>query len=143
MKVREILMTKRPGVLTIPPDQTVMEAVQFLAEKRIGAVIISDDGKYPLGILSERDIVREVARHGADIFTARVEKIMTRNLVVATPDDEIPYLTNMMTERRFRHMPVMEDEELIGMVSIGDVVKAQLVHYEGEIHTLQHHIEGT
>ena len=141
MKVRELLMTKRPGVLTIHPDQTVMDAVKLLAEHRIGAVVVSEDGKHPVGILSERDVVREAAKRGADVFSGRISEIMTRNLVVALPEDEIPYLTNTMTEKRFRHMPVMEDGELIGMISIGDVVKAQLVHYEGEIHTLQHHID--
>ncbi|MCL4879260.1 MAG: CBS domain-containing protein [Anaerolineae bacterium] len=140
MRVQEILMTKGTTVITITPEASVMAASQRLAEKNIGALVVVDANQRPIGILSERDIVRWVAKQGVDVFSKPVSAIMTKDLIVATPQDEIEYLTNTMTARRIRHLPVIDDEELVGMITIGDVVKAQLVQYEGEVHTLRHHL---
>lgn len=140
MRVQEILMTKGTTVITITPEASVMAASQRLAEKNIGALVVVDANQRPVGILSERDIVRWVAKQGVDVFSKPVSAIMTKDLIVATPQDEIEYLTNTMTARRVRHLPVIDDEELVGMITIGDVVKAQLVQYEGEVHTLRHHL---
>lgn len=133
-------MTKGTTVITITPEASVMAASQRLAEKNIGALVVVDANQRPIGILSERDIVRWVAKQGVDVFSKPVSAIMTKDLIVATPQDEIEYLTNTMTARRIRHLPVIDDEELVGMITIGDVVKAQLVQYEGEVHTLRHHL---
>lgn len=141
MRVQEILMTKGgAAVITISPEASVMAATQRLAEHRIGALVVVDTGQHPVGILSERDIVREAAKQGLEVFSKPVSAIMTKNLIVAVPQDEIEYLTHTMTTRRIRHLPVLENEELVGMITIGDVVKAQLVHYEGEVHTLRQHL---
>lgn len=140
MRVQEILMTKGTTVLTVPQEASVMAAAQNLAEKNIGALVVMDSNQNPVGIISERDIVREAARQGVDVFLKPVSAIMTRDLIVATPEDEIEYITHTMTTRRIRHLPVLDDGELVGMITIGDVVKAQLVHYEGEVHTLRHHL---
>lgn len=140
MRVQEILMTKGTSVITISPEASVMAAAQRLAEKNIGALVVVDAHQTLIGIISERDIVREAGKQGVEVFSKPVSSIMTRNLIVATPQDEIEYVTNTMTSRRIRHLPVLENEELVGMITIGDVVKAQLVHYEGEVHTLRQHL---
>jgi CBS domain-containing protein len=140
MRVQEILMTKGTTVLTVPQEASVMAATQHLAEKNIGALVVVDSSQTPVGIISERDIVREAARQGVDVFMKPVSAIMTRDLIVATPADEIEYLTHTMTNRRIRHLPVLDEGELVGMITIGDVVKAQLAHYEGEVHTLRQHL---
>lgn len=140
MRVQEILMTKGTSVITISPEASVMAAAQRLAEKNIGALVVVDAHQSLIGIISERDIVREAGKQGVEVFSKPVSAIMTRNLIVATPQDEIEYVTNTMTSRRIRHLPVLENEELVGMITIGDVVKAQLVHYEGEVHTLRQHL---
>src|SRR5688500_4564781 len=143
MKVQELLVTKRPGVITITPQATVLEACQLLSENHVGAVVVVDQRDKPIGILSERDVVREVALQAAVVLQKSVESIMTRNLIIATPDDEIEYVTYTMTEKNIRHLPIMEDGQLIGIVSIRDVVKAQVAHYKGEIQTLEQHLMAT
>lgn len=140
MKVKEILMTKPAGVITILEDDTIQNAMRLLAARRIGAVVVVDQDDKPVGILSERDIVREAAAQGAEVFPQPVSSIMTRNLIIALPEDEVTYLTHTMTDRRIRHLPVVEDGKLIGIVTIGDVVKAQMAHYEGEIHHLRFYL---
>lgn len=140
MRVQEILMTKGTTVLTVPQEASVMAAAQHLAEKNIGALVVMDSNQNPVGIISERDIVREAARQGVGVFLKPVSTIMTRDLIVAMPEDEIEYVTHTMTNRRIRHLPVIDEGELVGMITIGDVVKAQLAQYEGEVHTLRQHL---
>jgi CBS domain-containing protein len=108
------------------PDSSVADAARLLAERRIGAVIVSDDGARPLGILSERDIVRDIGRRGAACLTDKVETLMTRNLITCAPGDNTDSVLEKMTAGRFRHMPVVEDERMVGIISIGDVVAARL-----------------
>lgn len=133
-------MTKGTTVLTVPQEASVMAAAQHLAEKNIGALVVMDSNQNPVGIISERDIVREAARQGVGVFLKPVSTIMTRDLIVAMPEDEIEYVTHTMTNRRIRHLPVIDEGELVGMITIGDVVKAQLAQYEGEVHTLRQHL---
>ena len=102
------------------------DAARLLAERRIGAVIVSDDGSRPLGILSERDIVRDIGRRGAACLTDKVETMMTRNLITCAPGDNTDSVLEKMTAGRFRHMPVVDDERMVGIISIGDVVAARL-----------------
>ncbi|MGD9918277.1 MAG: CBS domain-containing protein [Paenirhodobacter sp.] len=135
MQVQQILKTKGDdGVVTVMPGSTLAQAAQVLATRKIGAVIVSEDGKRAAGILSERDIVRELGRHGVSALTLSVEEVMTRKLVTCTRDCTTEKVMERMTEGRFRHMPVMEGEEMIGLISIGDVVKARLsdLHMEKE-----------
>jgi CBS domain-containing protein len=127
MLVQQILRTKSDnGVITIAPGETLAKAAELLSSRRIGAVVVSTDGRIPLGILSERDIVRELGRRGTGCLTDRVEAVMTRALVGCTSADSADVVMEKMTEGRFRHMPVMQGAEMVGLISIGDVVKARL-----------------
>jgi CBS domain-containing protein len=143
MRVHQILRSKGEGaVITIQPDLTVAAATEILSTKRIGALIVSTDGKVPLGILSERDIVRELGRRGTGCLDETVGDMMTRNLVTCEPGDSATDIVGKMTEGRFRHMPVMEGEEMIGLISIGDVVKARLSELSMERDALQDMVMG-
>lgn len=142
MKVKRILAGKSSEVITIQPEQTLQEASQLLTEYNIGAVlVVNGDGK-PAGILSERDIVRKLAILGRDSVTVKVSEAMTSDLIIAVPEDDLSYVMNTMTEKHIRHLPVMQDQKLVGIISIGDVVKAQRDHFAGEARTLQQYIDG-
>lgn len=136
MSVGRILATKGSKVITIQPDRTVKDALMTLAEHNIGALVVIDESNHPVGIISERDIVRDAARDD-DFITKRVRDVMTGDVVTGTAQDDLRSVANIMTERRFRHLPIVENDELIGIVSIGDVVKAQRDQYQGEVETLQ------
>jgi len=142
MKVQDILKKKGREVFTIQPHQSLYEASQLLASKKIGALVVVDEHQLPIGILSERDIVHQLAQHKEAVGSLIVGEVMTREVVIALPEDEVDYLSNTMTNQRIRHLPVMNAGQLAGIVSIGDVVKAQLEYYEGETHTLQQYITG-
>ena len=126
MLVNQILKAKAGGVVTIAPDATVREAVELLAARRIGALVVSADGKVVKGILSERDIVRELGKRGTDCLDEKVTAMMTRAIYGCAPGDSADQVLETMTTRRFRHMPVMEGNQMIGLISIGDVVAARL-----------------
>jgi CBS domain-containing protein len=140
MQISTILATKGSTVVTIKPDHTIRDAVKLLAEKRIGAVVVVDAAGRPIGIVSERDIVNAVARNEAQ-FGESVQTIMTADVIIARPGDDLKAVSQTMTVNRFRHLPVMEQGELVGIISIGDVVKAQLAEYAGEIETLHTRVE--
>ena len=139
MKVREILDAKGQSVVTIRSDATLSTAVHRLALERIGALVVSDDGVRVAGILSERDVVAGLARDGADLLAAgrRVADLMTRNVVTCGPDDTVKHLMAEMTRRRVRHLPVVVGDRLVGIVSIGDVVKSRLGEVELEATVLR------
>lgn len=134
MKVQNILATKGALVHTIPPELSIYEATNLMAKHNIGALVITDPAGTVVGIMSERDIVRFVARRGES--AQPVSTIMSRNVILGSLHDELSTVMRTMTERRFRHLPVVEHGQLVGMVSIGDLVKAQLAQYQGEIETL-------
>ena len=143
MLVHQILKAKSgDGVVTLAPGTSVSEAAGLLSSRKIGAVIVSEDGKVPLGILSERDIVRELGRRGAGCLSEQVDGMMTKNLIGCSREDTADVVLAKMTEGRFRHMPVMEGEEMIGLISIGDVVKARLSELAMEKDALQGMIMG-
>ncbi|MEM7317812.1 MAG: CBS domain-containing protein [Pseudomonadota bacterium] len=143
MLVQSILKSKGSnGVVTVSAATTISDAAKILAEKRIGTVVVSDDGETPLGILSERDIVRELAAEGGGCLTKAVSEYMTKDLVTCTREATSEQILGQMTERRFRHMPVVEDGKLIGLVTLGDVVKAQLSTLAMEKDALQGMIMG-
>lgn len=141
MKISSVLSTKGTNVVTIRPEQTLKEAATLLGLHNIGALIAVDANGRPVGILSERDIVRELARTD-DISSLPVSRIMTRGLVTGTPQDDLHAVLRTMTEKRFRHLPITEDGKLVGIISIGDMVKAQLSEYQGEIDTLESRVAG-
>ena len=140
MQISTILATKGSTVFTVKPDQTVRDVVKLLDDKRIGAVVVVDDTGRPVGIVSERDVVRELAKN-EHVLNEPVSRVMTIDVIIARPGDDTKAVSKTMTVKRFRHLPVMDHHELVGIVSIGDVVKAQLDEYEGEIETLQTRVE--
>lgn len=135
MQISNILATKGGTVVTVKPSQTIREAIALLVKHRIGALVVVDDAGKVAGLVSERDFVREAARNEA-LFGEPVSAIMTTDVIVASPGDDIQSVEQTMTVKRFRHLPILDEGELIGIVSIGDVVKAQLDEYQGEIETL-------
>lgn len=139
--IKNILASKAAGVVTIAPGETLLAACRSLASRNIGALLVVDGDK-PVGILSERDIVRNIAEHGTTALTMKVSEVMTTDIIIALPEDDLNYASSTMTEKRIRHLPVMQDGDLVGIVSIGDVVKAQLQFYEGEARTLMAYIQG-
>ncbi len=142
MKVQDILQKKSSEVFTLSPHQTLSEASQILTTNNVGALLVLNEKKHLVGILSERDIVRQLAQHGEEVGKLTVGEVMTKDVLIAVPDDDVTYLSNTMTNNRIRHLPVLQDGEVVGIVSIGDVVKAQLDLYEGEAHYLQAYIAG-
>lgn len=136
MKIRHILATKGTTVITIRPEEPLREAVALLAKHNIGALVVVDEAGKLAGIISERDIIRAAARVD-DVFDLPVSQVMTKDVVTALPNDDLRSVLQTITNRRFRHLPIVEQGRLLGIVSIGDVVKAQLDKYEGEIATLQ------
>ncbi len=143
MRVQQILKSKASSdVWTVPPETLVSKAAAVLAEHGIGSLVISADGKQALGILSERDIVRELAKSGSGCLTRKVEDYMTRNLVTATADMQADEVLQKMTDGRFRHMPVVDGDQMIGLITLGDVVKARLSELSMEKDALEGMIMG-
>lgn len=145
MLVQQILKSKpKPGVLTVSSSATVGEAAKVLAENKIGSVVVSDDGgATAAGILSERDIVRELADSGSGCLDKAVSTYMTTKLVTCSNENSVQEILAMMTEGRFRHMPVVEEDgKMIGLVTLGDAVKAQLSELAMEKEALEGMIMG-
>jgi len=142
MLVSQILKNKAEGVLTVAPGSTIKEVVDLLTNKRIGAVVVSETGKDVKGIVSERDIVRELCRSGAVCLDHKVETVMTRAVLGCAPSDNTDSVLETMTSKRFRHMPVMEGNDMVGFISIGDVVAARLSELQMEKDALTGMIMG-
>ena len=142
MLVRQILGVKGgTDVVTVKTGTSIADVAKVLSEKRIGAVMVMD-GATPAGILSERDIVRELGRRGESCLSDNVDDLMTKKLVSCAPTDSADEVLAKMTEGRFRHMPVMEDGKMAGFISIGDVVKARLSELSMEKDALEGMIKG-
>lgn len=143
MLVHQILRAKSDNeVFTIKPGTTVAAATEELSKRRIGAVIVSADGAVPLGILSERDVVRELGARGPSCLSELVDDMMTKGLIGCHRDDTADHVLATMTQGRFRHMPVLEGENMVGLISIGDVVKARLSELSMEKEALEGMIMG-
>jgi CBS domain-containing protein len=140
MIVKNILANKRGDVVTIAPTANLTEAAKLLAEQRIGAVVILGADHRIVGILSERDIVRALAEHGPTALNEQVGQVMTRDVKTCTEDDIIEGLMGRMTTGKFRHMPVVRQGNLVGIVSIGDVVKNRVEEIEHEAAMLRDYI---
>jgi len=137
MNIKSILATKGTNVITTGPDKTIREALTTLAQHNFGALVVVDEAHKPVGIISERDIVRLAAKDDG-FFSVRVSAVMTKELIIGVRQDELKAVANTMTERRIRHLPVVDDDGvLIGIISIGDIVKAERNHFEGEADTLR------
>lgn len=143
MQVHQIIRSKPvAAVITVPPGTSVADAARLLAERRIGVVVVSADGKTPQGILSERDIVRDLGRRGSVCLEEKVDALMTRNLISCAPGDNADTVLEKMTAGRFRHMPVMDRGEMVGIISIGDVVAARISELAMEKDALEGMIKG-
>lgn len=143
MTVQKILeMKQSDAVVCVAPSALVSEAAAILAEKRIGSVVVSEDGRIAAGILSERDIVRELGQRGATCLNDRVSAYMTAEVQVCSLTDSSENVMARMTEGRFRHMPVVEGDRMVGLITLGDVVKARLNELAMEKSALEGMIMG-
>lgn len=135
MNVADILKAKGSAVKTVRPDETALELAEQLRAERIGAAIVSADGSTIDGIVSERDLAYGLAAHASKLPTVAVERLMTKVVVVCAPDDTINQVMSVMTRERIRHLPVKSNNELVGIVSIGDVLKHRIseVQLEAEV----------
>jgi CBS domain-containing protein len=136
MKVRTILATKGTTVVTIHPQQDLREAARLLTEHNIGALVVVNEAGRLAGIISERDIIRAAARL-EDPLSRPVGEIMTREVIIGVPQDDLMAVAHTMTEKRFRHLPIVDHGELVGILSMKDIVKSERDQYKGEIDTLQ------
>jgi CBS domain-containing protein len=142
MNVRHVLETKqRRDVVGIQPDQSMREAVSLLVQNNIGALVVCS-GDQLHGIVTERDVLRQVAAHPGAFLDTAVREVMTKDLVTAAPDDDVDFASRIMTERRFRHLPILDRGRLVGIMSMGDIVRAQCTVAETEVHYLRGYIAG-
>jgi CBS domain-containing protein len=142
MRISDVLRAKGEQVVTVAPDTEVQRLLAVLAEHQIGAVVVSRDGVAVEGIVSERDIVRALAARGAAVLTEPVSGIQTTEVHTVQPDAALEEVERLMTQRRFRHVPVVADGRMRGIVSIGDVVKRRIGELEGERSALTDYITG-
>ena len=136
MYIRDVLRHKGGFVATVPPEVTITDLLALLTEHNVGALVVSRDGVGVLGIVSERDVVRRVAADGTGSLDELVSDVMTSDVMTATPDDSVESVMRIMTENRIRHVPVVVEDQLVGIISIGDVVKNRMDELEGERESL-------
>jgi CBS domain-containing protein len=136
MKIEHVIARKGRGVFTLPSNASVGEAMRVLAENNIGAVVIADAAGGPIGILSERDLIRNAAA-GTLRDDAPVSAVMSSPIVTGAPGDDVEAVLRTMTDRHFRHLPVVDEGSLVGVVSLGDLVKAQLQQMKGTVENLE------
>lgn len=142
MLVNQLLTSKGGQVFTVTPDDALSSVAALLYTRKVGAFIVTDRIGRVVGIVSERDIIRAIATEGADALGKPVSHIMTRDVISAGAHETVESLLDRMTDRRIRHLPVMEGPRLIGIVSIGDLVKARIAASEHEARTLKEYIAG-
>jgi CBS domain-containing protein len=140
MTVRAILDTKGHHIVSVEPGARLSAAIKILAERRIGAVLVMT-GQHMEGILSERDIVRVLGERGASVLDEPVHAVMTRKVISCRPADTVAALMEMMTSGKFRHLPVVEGDEVVGLISIGDIVKWRVKEFESEQEALRDYIK--
>ncbi len=141
MKIRDILRLKGSDIVTVYPNFTVHDAMRLLVEHNIGSVVVAEDG-LAIGILTERDVLRLGSRDPSSLRTTPVQDVMTKDLIVGLLDDSLEYVMEIMTKNRIRHLPIVEDGVLEGIVSIGDVVSALRQSVEAENHYMRDYIQG-
>jgi CBS domain-containing protein len=139
--VKQLLDTKGRDILSISPDASVLDAIKVMAEKGIGALVVLQ-GTALVGVVTERDYARKVILKGRSSETTLVSEIMTGNVITTTGDNSVDECMKMMTDRRIRHLPVVDGESVIGIISIGDLVKAVIADQKAEIEHLEHYISG-
>lgn len=142
MTLEELLNLKENQLISVKQSDEVILAIKNMVDCKVGSLLVMSDGGEFIGILTERDVLRFSAERDGDLAGARIEEMMTRDLMVATPDCSIDQAMSMMTEHRFRHLPVMDGGKPIGMVSIGDLVKAKLKDVTVEVKYLRDYINA-
>lgn len=140
MFVSDILKSKGDAIVSLSPGEPIAAALALLTENRIGSVLVIDEGGKIAGILSERDIVKAMHTFREDVFSKRVSELMTTNVVTCAPSDPVTAIMGMMTQQRFRHVPVVDQGRLIGLISIGDVVKRRIEEAQAEVEALRQYI---
>jgi CBS domain-containing protein len=140
MNVNSILKLKGRAVSTARPDASLLDIVQKLGAKKIGAIVVVGDNGQVAGIVSERDVIRAIAENGTAVLSLNVSDVMTRSVVSCQETSAIDELMEMMTKGRFRHLPVIEDGALVGIISIGDVVKHHLAEVEMEVSAMRNYL---
>lgn len=142
MSMRDILREKGSDVLTVDMDTGIPEIARFMTEKNIGALLVEDDGKL-CGIVTERDVVRILGKTGCDLEGLRAADIMVKseNLLVAEVDDQNDYVMAVMVQKNFRHMPIVDEGEIVGLISIRDVVKAHVKKLQAQVHFLSEYLK--
>ena len=141
MKVRDILKRKGNTVFTLSPSATVLEALRLMAEKNIGGILIIEEGK-AVGIFTERDYARKIILKGKTSADSKLSEVMVSNLITVTPEDDTNHCMQVMTNKTIRHLPVIEDTKLVGLISIGDVVKSVIEEQQNVIQHLEQYIAG-
>lgn len=141
-KVKDLLKSKGSQVISIHQSESVHEAIKKLVDHNIGGILVVDENNKLVGIFTERDILKESARRSDQIKTTTVESVMTTDLIIGLPEDDVEYLMGIMTTNKIRHIPIMDGEEIKGMISIGDLVKAVLTHVNNENRYLKDYIMG-
>lgn len=139
--VRDLIKTKGNEVWSVTPETTMIDALNFLAKKDVGALMVTKDGKM-VGIVSERDFVRSIAKTGQCLLHSTVERYMTTEITSVTPEATIEQCMQMMTDKHIRHLPVLDKEKLVGVISIGDVVRDLISNKELTINQLEDYIQG-
>ncbi len=137
--VGKLLETKGRDIWSVSPDASVLEAIELMAEKEVGALVVREGAK-PVGIISERDYARKVILQGRSSEATRVEEIMTKRVIYAEPRKSVEECMALMTEKRIRHLPIMDGEQLVGVISIGDLVKAIIAEQKFIIEQLEQYI---
>jgi CBS domain-containing protein len=140
MKLAEVLRDKNQDIFRIGSKSSIATAAVTLTEKKIGALLVEDENGRIVGILSERDIVRGMGPHGADLHDVEVAELMTRNLIHCSPEDSVNEAMAMMTDRRIRHLPVFDGDQLVGFISIGDLVKCRINEVQAEAEAMRAYI---
>ena len=140
MKIAELIRGKSHEIVRIKSDQNIADAAIALTENKIGALLVEDQNGEIVGLLSERDIVGGMGPHGADLHDVPVSELMTVNLIHCSPQDSVNQAMAMMTDRRIRHLPVFDGDELVGFISIGDLVKCRIMEVQSEAEALRQYI---
>ena len=142
MKLKAILEEKGGAVHVIGPAESIRAAIEKLCRFKIGALLVLEDSGKPAGIITERDILIEVSKNAERLDERKVSQVMTVDLICAVPDDDLDYVMGIMTQNHIRHLPVVKDNLVVGIVSIGDIVKYQHQQAEVSIHQLRDYIQG-
>lgn len=142
MKVKDILAAKGTLVVTIQEEETIFHALQTFAKNKVGSLLVLNSKSDIVGIISPRDVLMELLKDCEKIRQIKVKEVMTTNLIIGTPNDDLEYVMAIMTENRIRHLPILENKRLAGIISIGDVVKTQIKEIHAENRYLRDFIEG-